>query len=170
MPATVALPNRSLLPWAGLLFLVVVLRSYGGMTGSYDWKTGPWVPAAVAAVVLGKACGGLLSDRFGPERTSVCSLLLAAGCFLLGDLPVLGLLALFLFNMTMPITLFALAQAMSGCRGFSFGLLTFALFLGFLPSCLGAGSIGPTAMAAVAVLSLLMLLPGLRHTLPARRE
>lgn len=170
LPATVALPKQSLLPWAGLLFLVVVLRSYGGMTGSYDWKTGPWVPAAVAAVVSGKACGGLIADRFGIERTSVCSLLLAVGCFLLGNLPVCGLLALFLFNMTMPITLFALAQAMSGCRGFSFGLLTFALFLGFLPSCLGAGSIGPTTMAAVAVLSLGMLLPGLRHTLPARRE
>ena len=169
-PAAVVLPDKSLLPWAGLLFLVVVLRSYGGMAGSYSWKTGLWIPAAVMAVVMGKACGGLAADRLGPEKTSALSLLLAAGCFLLGGQAVFGLLALFLFHMTMPITLFALARAMPGCRGFSFGLLTFALFLGFLPSYLGAGTIGPVAIAAVSAASLLMLLPGLGHTLPERKE
>jgi len=155
------LPEKGVIPWAGLLFLVVVLRSYGGMAGSFSWKTGGWGLAAVMAVVLGKTCGGILSDRFGAIRVSVCSLGLAAALYGVGELPVCGVLAMFLFNMTMPITLFALAKAMPGCRGFAFGLLTFALFLGFLPTYLGAGSIGSFGMAVVAVSSLVLLVPGL---------
>ena len=77
---------------------------------------------------------------------------------------VCGALALFCFNMSMPITLFALAQAMPGCKGFSFGLLTFALFLGFLPACFGASAIGGFAMAAVSAVSLFLLVPALKHT------
>jgi len=86
---------------------------------------------------------------------------LAAALYVVGELSVCGVLAMFLFNMTMPITLFALAKAMPGCRGFAFGLLTFALFLGFLPTYLGAGSIGSFGMAVVAVSSLVLLVPGL---------
>ena len=75
-----------------------------------------------------------------------------------------GILAVFLFNMTMPITLWAVAQAMPAARGFTFGLLTFALFLGFLPSWLGWPSLltGPGAYAAVALVSLLLLWRGLK--------
>ena len=39
--------------------------------------------------------------------------------------------------MSMPITLRGAADALPGMPGFSFGLLTFALFLGFLPTWLG---------------------------------
>ena len=38
-----------------------------------------------------------------------------------------------LFNMSMPVTLYLLAVNLPGLYGFSFGLLTFGLFLGFLP-------------------------------------
>ena len=44
-----------------------------------------------------------------------------------------GILALLLFNMTMPMTLYLLAEHLPHLPGFSFGLLTFGLFLGFLP-------------------------------------
>lgn len=161
--APLAFPAQSRLPWIALLFLVVVLRSYGGMAGSYDWKTGGWVIAAVSAVVLGKTAGGFLSDRFGCIQTAACSLVLCTILFSLSHLALPGVLALFLFNITMPITLFALAQTMSGCKGFSFGLLTFALFLGYLPSYLGAASLRGWGMALVAALSALLLLPGLKH-------
>lgn len=40
--------------------------------------------------------------------------------------------------MTMPVTLWAVARILPGAKGFSFGLLTFALFLGFCPSYLGS--------------------------------
>ena len=39
--------------------------------------------------------------------------------------------------MTMPITLWAAARLMPGGKGFAFGLLTFALFLGYIPTALG---------------------------------
>lgn len=157
-------PKRSLIPWAALLFLVVVLRSFGGLQAEFSWKSGLWSWMAVAAVVLGKTCGGFLADRFGSIPASIGSLLLSAALFCCSHLPVCGALALFCFNMSMPITLFALAQAMPGCKGFSFGLLTFALFLGFLPTCFGAPAISGFAMAAVSAVSLLLLVPALRHT------
>lgn len=161
--APLEVPDRSLLPWAALLFLVVVLRSFGGLQAAFPWKTGLWSWLAVAAVVLGKTCGGILSDRIGIIPAAVGSLLLSAALFCGSQLPVCGVLALFCFNMSMPITLFALAQAMPGCKGFSFGLLTFALFLGFLPTCFGAPAIGGLAMAAVSAASLLLLLPALKQ-------
>ena len=76
-------------------------------------------------------------DRLGPRRASAGSLGLAAVCYLACALPGPGLLAVFLFNMTMPVTLWAAARTLPGAKGFTFGLLTFALFLGFLPSFLG---------------------------------
>lgn len=151
-------PKAAVLPWAALLFLVVVLRSYGGMQAAFPWKTGIWSWAAVAAVVLGKTCGGFLSDWFGVSSASIGSLALAAAMFCFSHIPICGVLALFLFNMTMPITLFALAQAMPGCKGFSFGLLTFALFLGFLPTYFGTPAIDGTGMAIVCLISLIFLL------------
>lgn len=155
-------PDRQVLLPAALLFAVVVLRSYGGMTASFEWKTGGAAFAAVGAVVLGKAFGGILADRFGSQRVSLCSLGLSALLFLLGDAAPAGLAALLLFNMTMPVTLHALAQRMSGLQGFSFGLLTFALFLGFLPSYFGADSISSPMMGLVSLVSAALLLPGLK--------
>lgn len=161
--APMAFPPKPVFPWAALLFLVVVLRSYGGMAGSFDWKTGGWAFAAVSAVVLGKTAGGFLADRFGTRKTATISLLLCAALFACSHLAIPGVLALFLINITMPITLFALAQAMPGCKGFSFGLLTFALFLGYLPSYLGAAPIPGWGMTLVAALSTVLLLPALKQ-------
>lgn len=161
-----ALPGRSVILPATLLFLVVVLRSYGGMAASFSWKTGIWSVAAVTAVVLGKTLGGFLSDRVGLLPAAAWSLGLCALLFLPGSSALCGVAALLLFNMTMPMTLFALSRRMDGCKGFSFGLLTFALFLGYLPSYLGAGAIGSSGMAVVALLSAALLLPALRRDCP----
>ena len=154
----VAFPDRKVSIPAFFLFLVVILRSYGGMSGTFSWKTELWSFIAVTAVVLGKTAGGFLADRVGLFRAAAGSLILAATLFCFGDSPLPGVLALFLFNMTMPITLFALAQAMPGCKGFSFGLLTFALFLGFLPTYFGTPAIDGTGMAIVCLISLIFLL------------
>lgn len=115
-------------------FAVVILRSWTGFEASFDWKSGAVLGGlAVLAVASGKAVGGFLAARFGPGKTVSVTLLLAAVCFLLGGEPVFGLAALLLFNMSMPVTLYLLAKHMPELMGFSFGLLTFGLFLGFLP-------------------------------------
>lgn len=164
--APFSLPSRKrLLPLAALL-LVVVLRSCVGMAVSFPWRdVGLWPVLLVPALAAGKAAGGVLADRLGVQKTALFSLAGAAVCFCLGDRPALGLAAVFLFNMTMPLTLWAAARLLPGAKGFSFGLLTFGLFLGFLPVCLGSGalSLTPRAGATACVLSLALLLPGLRE-------
>ena len=142
------------------LFLVVVLRSYMGMNQAFPWKgTGQWALILTLALVLGKTAGGFVMDRLGARRASVWSLGIAAALYLGSMLPLPGVLAVFLFNMTMPVTLWAAARAMPGAKGFTFGLLTFALFLGYLPSFLGWPNLldGPGSYAAVAVVSLILL-------------
>ena len=121
--------------------------------------------AGVAAfLLLGKTAGGYLGDRLGMKWASVGSLGLAVLGFLFSGSPLCGVLAIFFFNMTMPLTLRAAADALPGMKGFSFGLLTFALFLGFLPA--WAGFALPNAgwfLMLGALLSLGLLLPGLRR-------
>lgn len=146
------------------LFLVVVLRSYLGFLFTFPWKTGAWAFLAACGVVLGKTAGGYVSDLLGVKRTSVLSLGAAAVLFLLSGNPVCGCLAVFLFNMTMPITLRAASDALPGMRGFSFGLLTFALFLGFLPMWSGIPAPnGGWFLTLGAAVSLPILLAGLRR-------
>lgn len=118
-------------------FAVVVLRSHVGLAVTFPWKTGWLAFAAVGAVVLGKMAGGILAARFGARRVTLLSLLTAAVGYALGDLPVFGLLALLCFNMTMPLTLFALWRRFPQLPGAVFGSLTLALFLGFLPTYFG---------------------------------
>ena len=115
-------------------FAVVVVRSFVGLSVTFSWKSVPLLCAlAVTGTALGKCFGGFLAARFGIGRTAVYSLLLASVFYSIGNIGVFGLVAIFLFNMTMPLTLYLLAENLPGMRGFSFGLLTFGLFLGFLP-------------------------------------
>lgn len=160
--APLALPKApGAWPAAACLLAVVVLRSHMGLAAQLPWKA-DWGFWAVAALAAGKAAGGLLSDRFGAGRTAAVSLSLAALCYLGAGRAGWGLLALLLFNMTMPITLWGVARRLPGLKGFSFGLLTFGMFLGFLPTFFGAGGMGPLALAAGAAVSLPPLLLGLR--------
>ncbi len=147
------------------LFLVVCLRSYMGMALPFAWKgEGAYPAVLVLASALGKAAGGMLADRLGAARASVCSLLIAAVLLLFPAYPPVGVVAVLLINMTMPVTLWALARVFPGAKGFSFGLLTFALFLGFVPIILGMSGppfvVFPAAVAASAVI----LFVGLRRT------
>ncbi|MBQ7775404.1 MAG: hypothetical protein IJ379_05730 [Lachnospiraceae bacterium] len=119
-------------------FVVVVLRSYIGMAVSFPWKQMPVLAGiSVLAVVCGKAAGGFFAAKYGHMQTAVLTLILAGIGYVGLEIAPLGLAALFLFNMTMPMTLYLLICAMPEVPGFSFGLLTFGLFLGFLPEYFG---------------------------------
>lgn len=148
----------------GCLFGVVCLRSYIGMELRFPWKgIKIWSLLFVAAVVAGKTCGGFAADKLGIKKTSLLSLGIAALCFLFFDLPVFGILAVFLFNMTMPITLWAVARILPGSKGFSFGLLTFGLFIGFLPAYLNIPALVSNRFvyALLAGISLILLVMNL---------
>ncbi|MBO4697230.1 MAG: hypothetical protein J5643_08135 [Lachnospiraceae bacterium] len=143
------------------LLLTVCVRSCLGMVMGFTWKSGFYTGlAAVAAVVLGKACGGIIGDRLGWKKTSVTSLVIAAVLFYPAfDNMICGLFALFFFNMTMPITLTAMANLFPKRMGAAFGVTSAALFVGAVPVFLGYGGmifqrpvlIG-TTLASAAVL------------------
>lgn len=162
-PAEAPSPDRNEVVVLICCFLVVVLRSYLGMVLAFPWKTGGWALALTCALVLGKAAGGFLGDRLGMVRAAGFSLGLAAVLFCLSASPWAGTAAVFLFNMTMPITLWAAARLLP--PGFAFGTLTFALFLGFLPVWLGWPALltGGTGYAAGALCSLALLALGLKR-------
>lgn len=114
--------------------LVVILRSYIGMTVVFSWKTSILSGfLAVLSIVLGKMAGGFLAVRYGIFKSSMISLILAAITYFFSATMPFGIAALFLFNMTMPITLYLMICHFPQMPGFSFGFLTFGLFLGFLP-------------------------------------
>ena len=148
---------------AVLFFAVVVIRSLGGFALLFPWKI--TTMAAFAAVLVtagGKALGGFVSDFFGKEKAAAASMLGAALLYLFSDNIICGLGAILLFNMSMPITLRAAADIFRGGRGFSFGLLTFALFLGYVPVYTGSGSmqISSVTMVFLCIISAAMLLAG----------
>ena len=149
-----------------LLFLVVCLRSFVGLALDFSWKSiGGWGTALICAVVFGKTIGGFIADRLGVIKTSLYSFGIAALLFLLPTIPVAGVTAVLLFNMTMPITLWAVAKIIPGAKGFAFGLLTFGLFLGFLPVYIGVdvSPLAPWLFTLLAAVSLAILWTGLRR-------
>lgn len=149
---------------AACCLIVVILRSYLGMAVAFPWKTGVLAGVfSVLVVVGGKMVGGFLSAWKGSFRTAAVSLVLAAVCYFFSSFMPLGLAALFLFNMTMPITLYWMICAFPRMPGFAFGSLTFALFLGFLPAYLKVQSVwsGNVIGGAGSILSLLLLAAGI---------
>ncbi len=144
-------------------FAVVILRSYIGMTVQFPWKT-TVVSGLIAAlaVVCGKAAGGFLAAQYGYRRIAGISLSAAAVCFQFSDMLPMGAAALFLFNMTMPVTLYLVIDRFPQMPGFTFGLLTFALFLGFLPVYFGIPPAAGGVMTGKlgSVLSLVLLAAG----------
>lgn len=142
-------------------FLVVIFRSYIGMAVSFSWKSGFALGlVCVLAVVLGKMAGGILAAKIGIKNTILISLWIASIGYRFGENTILGIIALFAFNMSMPITLYLLIRKFIELPGFSFGLLTFGLFLGYLPIYFGISApvAGNIIGAGGSVMSLLILL------------
>ncbi len=138
------------------LFVVVALRGFLGLGGEFSWRA-EYALMFVLTVVLGKALGGFLCDRFGAIPVGVISLIVAFLCFLRADIVPLGLIGVFAFQLTMPITLYSVTRITA--KGFGFGLLTFALFIGSLPLLLGINI--SLAAPVVALISLIFLVIGL---------
>lgn len=146
------------------MFLVVILRSYIGMAVTFPWKTTAFAAAiSTLAIVFGKAAGGFAAAEFGFLKTAVVSLSAAAFLYLFSGFMPAGAGALFLFNMTMPLTLYLLIRRLPQLPGFSFGFLTFGLFLGFLPEYFGLHIWQNSRMIGCvgSVISLLILTAGI---------
>lgn len=125
------------------LFAAVVIRSYSGMIWPLGFeKTGMLIILVPFSSAVGKAMGGILSDKIGVWNTAVYSLVSSAAFFAFsfmagkminGASPVVWILmgiSIAFFNVAMPITLTGLASAMPENLGFGFGLSTLALLIG----------------------------------------
>ena len=156
----IAFPQQALLKIT-LCFIVVLLRSLTGMAVSFPWKTGNLITiVSVIALALGKTAGGFIAARYGMKKTILVTLSVSALAYAFAGHVFFGLIALFFFNMTMPLTLYLLAEELKGMPGFAFGILTFALFIGYLPVLYGYirnVSFFPLGMIA-SVLSMIILL------------
>lgn len=155
--------TTGVIPLAVCLFLAVVLRSYIGMAVTFSWKTTTFAAVlSTLVIVFGKAAGGFFMARFGGFKTAAICLPTAAVLYLFSGCMPAGAAALFLFNMTMPITLYLLICKLPQYPGFSFGLLTFGLFLGFLPEYYGLRTLrdGGVLGCAGSLIMLLILAAG----------
>lgn len=119
-----------------LLLVSVAIRSLVGMSLVFPWKSDPLLLAALTmAVVLGKALGGILGDRFGWIAVAVSGLVLSAPMLaFFPQIPVVAIAGIFLFNLSMPITLIGVAGMLPANHGFAFGLTTLALIIGAGPA------------------------------------
>ncbi len=124
--------------WDGILLLIlfsVAVRSLVGLAAAFPWKTDfNLLVCLTIAVVLGKAFGGILGDKFGWMRVGIGALVLSIPFMIFGEnIPILGIVGAFLFQMTMPITLVVLAGIFPGRPAFAFGLTCLALIVGAIP-------------------------------------
>ena len=148
------------------LTLTVCIRSYVGSILSFNWKSNNILALLfVFGVILGKMFGGILGDKFGFIKISVFSLILSAILFT-GSFysSICGILAVLLFNMTMPITLTSLANIFNNNKGLAFGLLTFALFSGVIPVFWGYTEVlfNPIGLFTITIISAIILFIGLK--------
>ena len=169
-PAQRPLPANGDLRWFEmvivLLLLSVAIRSLVGQSLVLPWKSQPSLLLALTlAVVLGKALGGLLADRFGWAAVGVSGLVVSLPLLAFFDpLPALVILGTFLFNLSMPVTLICLAEMLPGKSGFAFGLSALAIIIGALPAFLPLQALtgAPAFIFAAILVSIAALYSGLR--------
>lgn len=118
-----------------LLFVTIGIRSAVGLSVRYPWKTEMSLfTIFIFAIALGKGAGGYLSDRFGWVKVTVSGLAVSAILLYFGaQVPIAGIIGIFLFNFSMPVTLAAISNLLPGRPGLSFGLTATALLAGSLP-------------------------------------
>jgi len=120
---------------AAALFLLLVsvsVRAFVGYAGTYQLPKQTAISFALAiAAFAGKSCGGVISDRLGWIRTSAGALLISAPLIAFGSATPWAIVpGMFLFQMTMPVTLVAVHQMMPQKPGLAFGLACLVLVLG----------------------------------------
>ena len=147
-----------------LCFAVVFIRSLTGMGMSFSWNDSKLTSTLLSlSLSCGKSTGGFIAAKFGAKKTTLISLGVAAIAYIFADKMAFALLASMFFNMTMPMTLFMLYSNMTDLPGFAFGILTFALFMGYLPVLYGyVGNMSPFPFGTICcVVSLIMMLLGI---------
>lgn len=119
-----------------LLLITICIRSMVGLSADFPWKSNQLLLITLtASIALGKSLGGFMADYFGWMKIAVGGLIISSILLVFGQQSAFaGIIGLFFFNLTMPVTLVAISNVLSGRPGFSFGLATFAIITGALPT------------------------------------
>lgn len=114
---------------------VVMVRSYIGYGIPTAWnKTALQMVLLFSFMGIGKAFGGILTDKIGIRKTAYISMLGALPFLVLGNENMMvSLIGIMFFSMTMAITLAISVSAFPKTPGFAFGITTVGLALGALP-------------------------------------
>lgn len=114
---------------------VVIVRGYMGYGIPTSWnKTITQTVLLFFTMGIGKALGGILSDKFGIKKIAILSTLFAIPFLCFGDkVMIVSLIGVLFFSMTMAITLGILVSVLKKTPGLAFGLTTIGLFLGTAP-------------------------------------
>lgn len=140
-----------------LILTAIVIRSFVGLSYNFSGKDNLfYMILFVFAVALGKFAGGFLSDKFGMLKTAVTGLILSIPFLKFGYIPILAMTGMFLFNLTMPITVTALANMMPKYKGLAFGLTTMALLIGFLPVYAGYKAVQSFLFFEIIIISVIV--------------
>ena len=117
-----------------LLCLCITIRSFFGFMPLTHFVETPWSAVLITmAVFLGKSSGGILCDRFGIQKTVIVSTIFVISLFLLSlNSPYLWAIVQIIVNLSMPITLYLMWQAIPRYPAFSFGLAACCLVIGLL--------------------------------------
>ena len=118
-----------------LATFVVAVRAYMGYGIPTTWnKTVLQTVALYCCMGIGKALGGILTDRIGIRLTSIISTVGALPFLILGaDNMMVSLIGITVFSMTMAVTLALIVSCIQKHPGVAFGFTTVGLFLGTLP-------------------------------------
>ena len=108
-------PSKSRLLWIILLIgISIAIRSIGGNAITYSWQS-KFVLAFIytIGIVIGKAFGGILGDKWGLKKVAIGGLILSMPFIFLGHFHfVFGCIGILLFNIPMAITLTILENAL----------------------------------------------------------
>jgi len=147
----------------GLILLAIAVRALLGFVVTFPWDSRPgMVISLTAGTCLGQALGGFAADRWGWRRVGVGAILFSLPLLAASSaVPKAAIPGLFLLNLTMPVTLVAVAERLPGHAGFAFGLPCLALLLGAMPSLLGIPVGGTRLLVAVLLIATASLYRGL---------
>ena len=118
-----------------IAFFIVIIRGYMGYGIPTSWNKSTFEMILLFTFMgVGKALGGILSDKFGIKKIAILSTLLAIPFLCFGDkIMIVSLIGICFFSMTMSITLGILLSVIKNKPGLAFGITTIGLFLGTVP-------------------------------------
>jgi len=149
-----------------LILFSIAIRGLVGMGLYFPWKSNPLLLISLTcAVVLGKALGGILGDKYGWIKVAISGLAISAPLLAFFNLtPSIAIIGAFFFNLTMPVTLVCMAEMLPGKSGFAFGLTALALIVGAWPVFTNANVFTSNQLFifAIILISIFALYTGLR--------